>query len=164
MLSGSYVTTLFNTLCRLDVSNIAGSTEAMAAGDDALEDFPPGVDIVQRYSDLGFTLRLEETFEFCSHNFRQTNFPVAGYPCGWIGELASWPKAVCKFFSKRKVTYEHAVALQHELRHNGVTNVGDDSQKEGNLWMRLQPFVEQALQESSQVVDEQAQGVCVTQN
>jgi hypothetical protein len=159
MLSGSFVTTLFNTLCRLDVSEIAGSTGVMAAGDDALEDFPPEVDIVQRYSDLGFTLRLEETFEFCSHVFARVNFPVGGTPHGCVGALASWPKAVCKFFSKRKVTFEHVLALQHELRHNGWEKDNPDP-----LWPKLKPYVDEALQQSSQVVSEQAQGACATQN
>jgi len=46
MLSGSFVTSLFNTLARLDASKQAGSIRAKAAGDDAGERFPPNYDFV----------------------------------------------------------------------------------------------------------------------
>lgn len=113
MLSGSYLTTTFNTLARLDVSRLVGSLRCKAAGDDALELFPPGMDAEAAYRKLGFTLRVEprsDGFEFCSHLYRHKD-PRSS-------PLTSWKKAVANYFTQVKPTPQQAVALRHELRHN----------------------------------------------
>jgi hypothetical protein len=113
MLSGSFLTTTFNTLARLDVSRLAGSVRCKAAGDDAIELFPPGVDPVEAYRALGFKLRLEprdDGFVFCSHLYPHLSPDKA--------PLLSWRKAVANFLLLGKPSPEQKVALRHELRHN----------------------------------------------
>jgi len=114
MLSGSYLTTTYNTLSRLDASSLAGSVRAKAAGDDCLEVFPPGVDIVQSYEDLGFTVRTDVhppgVFEFCSHRYSGRDPSAA--------PLTSWRKAVANYFSLKTPNMDQLRGLLHELRHN----------------------------------------------
>lgn len=115
MLSGSFMTTMFNTLARLDVSDAAGSLRCKAAGDDALERFTPGYDYIKAYADLGFEIRESTTktpgvFEFCSHEYRDSQPSAA--------RLVSWRKAVMGYFSRRVNTIEQFSAILHELRHN----------------------------------------------
>jgi hypothetical protein len=115
MLSGSYLTTLFNTLARLDASRIAGSLRAKAAGDDCLEVFPDGVDVVARYKTLGFTIRYAEyhtadDYEFCSHRYRRDR-PGA---CS----LTSWKKLLLRYCLLARVEDEQYCAAVHETRHN----------------------------------------------
>jgi hypothetical protein len=113
MLSGSFLTTTFNTLARLDVSSLAGSVRCKAAGDDAIEVFPKDLDPVKAYADLGFKLRLEprsDGFVFCSHLYRHADPSKA--------PLESWPKAIANFFSVRDPSPEQVAAIRHELRHN----------------------------------------------
>lgn len=113
MLSGSYLTTTFNTLARLDVSRLAGSIRCKAAGDDAIELFPPGLDPVKAYQKLGFKLRLEprsDGFVFCSHLYPHLAPDKA--------PLVSWRKAVANFLLLNNPSPEQIVAIRHELRHN----------------------------------------------
>lgn len=114
MLSGSYLTTTYNTLARLDASLLAGSERAKAAGDDCLEVFPTGVDPVLRYREIGFNVRTDlhppGVFEFCSHRYSGTDPKQA--------PLTSWRKAVANYFSLKKPTLDHLRGLLHELRHN----------------------------------------------
>lgn len=113
MLSGSFLTTTFNTLARLDVSRLAGSIRCKAAGDDAIELFPPEVDPVEAYRRLGFKLRLEprsDGFVFCSHLYPHLSPDKA--------PLLSWRKAVANFLLLGKPSPEQRVAIRHELRHN----------------------------------------------
>lgn len=114
MLSGSYLTTTFNTLARLDVANAAGALMAKAAGDDCLELFPPNYDYVQEYADIGFTIREtvtpDGTFEFCSHLY-DDRAPSAA-------SLTSWMKLISRYFRQKHITAEHYIAALHELRHN----------------------------------------------
>lgn len=115
MLSGSYMTTTFNTLARLDVAQAAGSLRAKAAGDDCLEVFPKGYDYVQAYAAIGFTIRESTTvdptvFEFCSHEYRDSHPREV--------PLVSWLKTVHRYFLLRNVTIEQYCAILHELRHN----------------------------------------------
>jgi hypothetical protein len=117
MLSGSFMTTTFNTLARLDVSNAAGSIRAKAAGDDCLELFPEDgqYDYVAAYAKLGFTIRASQTqddgrFEFCSHLYDDRSPDKA--------QLTSEQKLVLRYFQLPKVTFEHYGAALYELRHN----------------------------------------------
>lgn len=115
MLSGSYVTSLFNTLARLDASRQAGSIRAKAAGDDAAEKFPPGYDFVEAYRLLGFKIRLSDyhtadDFEFCAHRYRKG----LADKC----PLTSWLKLLLRYNLLVRVDPEQYYAALHETRHN----------------------------------------------
>jgi hypothetical protein len=132
MLSGSYMTTMLNTLARLDVSRYAGSERAKAAGDDCLELFRAGFDYIQSYANMGFTIReataLEEgTYEFCSHEYRRVAPDKA--------PLTSWLKLCLRYFLLPVVTTEQYAAALHELRHNAELEV-------------LRPLIESRYHES----------------
>lgn len=116
MLSGSFMTTLYNTMCRVDVAYLAGAVRVKAAGDDALEAHEVSYkDVQDSYSKLGFNLRQPEevggnSLTFCSHNFSKE----IG---GWKADLQSWPKALYSALSK-KLTPERESAFVQEMGHN----------------------------------------------
>jgi hypothetical protein len=121
MLSGSYMTTTFNTLSRLDVSSTAGALKAKAAGDDALEVFPEEFDYKAAYESIGFEIResanaQEGTFEFCSHEY--TDPTVSRPDAPRRSKLTSWLKVTLRYFLNAKVSSEQYHAVLHELRHN----------------------------------------------
>jgi hypothetical protein len=113
MLSGCYVTTLFNTLCRLDVAYLAGASEVKAAGDDTVEEHADPLGVVERYSRLGFEVRFEPhsptSFEFCSHRFSLIKEPIF---------FSGWRKSCLRFFLNGKFDPERVMALFHEIRNN----------------------------------------------
>jgi len=118
MLSGSFLTSLFNSLSRVDVSYVAGAEEAWAAGDDCIED----IDIdneshKKNYKDMGFTLRDlqsidKDEIEFCSHKMFKD--PTTNT---WKASLTTWPKMLYKTLSKN-ITGEQYAAFRYELRNN----------------------------------------------
>lgn len=113
MLSGSFVTTLYNTLCRIDVAYLSGALEVKAAGDDAIEERLPSSDVEAEYAKLGFKARLEPSgpdfFDFCSHRFSLVGEKVI---------FLSWRKAVTRYFMRGNYDVEHTMALYYEMRHN----------------------------------------------
>lgn len=116
MLSGSYMTTLYNTMCRLDVSYLAGIEKPRAAGDDCLDGTKMSKDALSKgYSKLGYTLRdvepiTRDKFSFCSHTFRCKDGK-------WSAQLESWPKALFKTLT-RPLTPEREAAFHYEMRNN----------------------------------------------
>lgn len=138
MLSGSFMTTTLNTLARLDVSRQAGSLRAKAAGDDCLEQFREGVDFIESYASLGFTIRQSglheaDCFEFCSHEYSVD----APDRC----PLTSWLKLLLRYFLLPVITSEQYTAALHELRHN-------------REFGRLRPLIEARYNELSQAARE----------
>jgi len=114
ILSGSYTTTLYNTLCRLDVAYMAGATVAKAAGDDTVEQHAQSDrEVIKRYEELGFRVRTDpyddSSFEFCSHRFSLTGEKVF---------FSGWRKTCIRFFSKGKFDSIRLTALYYELRNN----------------------------------------------
>jgi hypothetical protein len=113
MLSGSYVTTLYNTLCRIDVALLAGATMVKAAGDDTVEEHADPTAVVDNYKSLGFNVRFEphneDFFEFCSHRFSLKGKPVY---------FSGWRKSCLRFFLNGKFDAERLMAIFHELRNN----------------------------------------------
>lgn len=116
MLSGSYLTTLYNTLCRLDVSYLAGVESPRAAGDDCLDGTTCSEEVLRaRYAKLGYTLRdvapiKSDGFSFCSHRLHKKDGK-------WCASLESWPKALFNTLSK-PLTPEREAAFYYEMRHN----------------------------------------------
>jgi len=114
MLSGSFMTTTLNTLARLDVARVAGAVRAKAAGDDCLELFTDGYDYIAAYAELGFTIResltVAETFDFCSHVYRDASPDRA--------PLVTWMKLTLRYFLQSKISIEQYCAALFELRHN----------------------------------------------
>jgi hypothetical protein len=129
MLSGSYLTTLFNTLSRLDVAYLCGAEKAFAAGDDAIEQHQCIETARSKYAELGFTLRDVEklnsnSIQFCSHTYTKT--PVNT----WVASLDTWPKALYRFLTNPTncpERYEQRrYALVYETRHNSNSRKIED--------------------------------------
>jgi len=117
MLSGSYLTTLYNTLCRLDVAYLAGADRARASGDDCIDhSSKTRSELIASYAKLGYTLRdVEEVtrnrFSFCSHTMYRDSKGL------WHASLDSWPKMLYKALT-RPCTREREAAFHYELRNN----------------------------------------------
>jgi len=120
MLSGSFLTTLFNTISRLILAYQCGATDAKAAGDDSLTQSDMSLEEKRlRYLDRGFVLRdlepfKENGFNFCSHDFRRKE---SGR---WEASLSSWPKAFYNALT-RELTSERVSNFIDETRHNSNT-------------------------------------------
>ncbi len=119
MASGSYMTTVWNTLMRLYVSELAGASFAVAAGDDCLEWVTCSLDEHKaRYAAMGFTMRdvsstTGTAFSFCSHQYRRD---VWGQ---WAASLETWPKAVYKLVAYN-ADLDQQEAVKYEIRHNSL--------------------------------------------
>jgi len=117
MLSGSYMTTTYNTLSRVLIAYDCGALSVKAAGDDSIEELPCSIEEYRRrYEEVGFTLREVELLDnnnikFCSHHFRRVGTE------SWVASLESWPKALHSVLSK-KITPELRSAFLYEVRHN----------------------------------------------
>lgn len=118
MLSGSYLTTLYNSLTRLDIAYVAGANHAWAAGDDCLETTDLSIDeIKSNYLQLGFVLRdfirvKDRVIEFCSHEMSFVESEGI-----WKSSLTSWQKALFTNLSKL-FTEERFAGFRHEVRNN----------------------------------------------
>lgn len=118
MLSGSFVTTVYNTLCRLDLAFLCGAHEAKAAGDDCLEWTDSNIDSYKaKYLKLGYQLRdvepiTKKQFNFCSHDFVYDEITLT-----WKTRLTSWPKCLFNSLSKL-VTPERENAFLEEIKNN----------------------------------------------
>jgi hypothetical protein len=116
MLSGSFLTTMYNTLARLDVSYLAGSLASKASGDDCLEwSKYTEEEMVSEYKALGYELRditpiNQDEFHYCSH----TMYREGG---GFVSALDSWVKALYTALSK-PITLEREAGFKFEVRHN----------------------------------------------
>jgi hypothetical protein len=114
MISGSFVTTLYNTLARLDVSYVAGADTATAAGDDCIEEVTRTLEQhIIAYDELGYKLRdlikaPKGTVKFCSHTMKEVT------PGNWQSTLDTWPKLLFNTLSK-KVTPERFSGFVYEL-------------------------------------------------
>lgn len=117
MLSGSFLTTLYNSLCRLDIAYEAGAINAFAVGDDCLEETTYKLEELRDiYSKLGFKLReltdvKNFVIEFCSHEFYHVGNEQ------WKARLSSWPKALYNILSKN-ISMEQYQGFIHETRNN----------------------------------------------
>lgn len=130
--TGSYLTALLNSINRQLLYHLAMGLEdgnwsaklynsrinpelprVMTMGDDALESWPGGVDLISPYRDLGFTVEVGTSengslYEFCSTLFFRDRMP---YP-------TSWPRQVYRALANRDPEYElNLTQLRHELRH-----------------------------------------------
>ena len=116
VLSGSYVTTCWNSVMRATVA-YKFSDEVFDAGDDAIEASSLTVEeLIEAYASVNINLRevctIEEgKFSFCSHTYSTKDGQV-------VASLDSYEKALYKFFCNDTVTDEIKHALFHELRHN----------------------------------------------
>jgi hypothetical protein len=115
MLSGSYVTTLYNTICRIDVAFLSGADNVKAAGDDTVEDRNDSAEeIAAKYADLGFKVRVESDsqkyFDFCSHRFWTNGAHKV--------QFEACTKALFSFFSKHNYDHERSAQLLYEIRNN----------------------------------------------
>lgn len=117
MLSGSFLTTLYNTIARLDVAYVCGAKHAKAAGDDCLEHHEDDKEsVTARYAKLNLVLRevnplARNEVNFCSHTYTEIS------PGQWKASLDSWPKALYKALT-HKLDMEKAYSLEREVRNN----------------------------------------------
>jgi len=117
IISGSFVTTLYNTIARLDVSYTAGADEATAAGDDCIERVEKTLDQHREaYANLGYVLRdLVKSppgqINFCSHTMKEVE------PRKWKSTLDSWDKLLFNTLSK-KITPERFSGFVYELTNS----------------------------------------------
>jgi hypothetical protein len=120
-ISGSYRTTHSNSVMRLIIAHLAGSS-AVVCGDDSLEwNTLSTQDLVSRYAALGFSLRdVQEhavgAFSFCSHDFREAFH-------GTTASLSTWPKSLFKLLSGA-CDGEQVAAFYYETRYNDEVDVG----------------------------------------
>jgi hypothetical protein len=77
MKSGLYITSSTNSHTRVLLAFIVGAQDAMAMGDDCIEDYVE--DAIEKYAELGYRMKFYEPiegceFEFCSHIYNvETN-------------------------------------------------------------------------------------------
>jgi hypothetical protein len=129
MKSGSFLTTMLNSLMRV-LASVLASLEfdetnpgqfAISVGDDCVEQLCPGETLETRkanYARLGFritddrTIGAGEEFEFCSHLYR---------PDG-RAELVTWPRCLYRLLNSTP-SYEQLSQFKYELRHNSNLEV-----------------------------------------
>jgi len=115
--SGSYLTSLIQSLSRVFLAYYIGSTWVKAQGDDCLEENSlTSEELEAAYQSIGIPVRNVESctatdFEFCSHRYKYENG-------SWIAYLTSWPKTVFSILTDRVPTLEKVTALEYETRHN----------------------------------------------
>lgn len=110
MMSGRFVTSMFNSHIRVLLASMRGCS-AIAMGDDCVEQLGDG-NWQQFYESLGFTVTGHvheelEGVEFCSHVCRGRR---------WVP--LSLPRMVFRYISKREPTHEEAHQLLFEVRHH----------------------------------------------
>jgi hypothetical protein len=117
MPSGTFFTTVGNTIARMAACEAVGSQHYVALGDDCNEWNPCGSAerLTQLYSNIGLTLRDVEVttpdeFEFCSRRYRR----VGGQ---WRSSLTTWAKAAYKLFT-RPPSPDAMRGVLHETRNN----------------------------------------------
>lgn len=116
--SGSYLTSSSNSRIRVMCAYHAGSSWAIAMGDDALEDPSEysGTKI-QKYKELGFKVEVGTSFEFCSMNFVAPSVAVPVNVGKMVYKLLNSYNPHCGSVEK-PVEYQIAAnAVLHELRH-----------------------------------------------
>lgn len=116
MLSGSFFTTLYNTMTRQEAAALAKALDSQSSGDDCIEshDCTPG-ELIEKYAKLGFKLRdvveiPHGRVEFCSHIFSKGN-------SGWTARLTNWSKALYNVLTK-SVDQDQLFQFYYETRHN----------------------------------------------
>jgi len=124
MKSGSYVTTLLNSLMRVLLSTMAALEHtpalgnmsfACAVGDDCIEQLCPGESLIERrqfYLKTGVRITDDrkissaEGFEFCSHLYKDG-----------VASLVSWPRCFFRLLNSEP-SQEQLAQFRYELRHN----------------------------------------------
>jgi hypothetical protein len=117
MPSGTFLTTLGNSIARVAAAFAAGSKHCIAMGDDCNEwTRLSKAELTQAYLGLGLTLRDVELtsvdrFEYCSHEYTRDCHGR------WICSLSSWRKAAYTLATK-PANMEAILGVLHEMRHN----------------------------------------------
>jgi hypothetical protein len=116
--SGVLTTTLYTSATRIDAGLIAGALFVKAMGDDSGETWGEDAtqqEIVDKYRELGFTLRSMEVntadeISFCSHTFKRVGDET-------YCTLNTWRKALYKLLS-RKITNDRAFSFKSKIYRN----------------------------------------------
>jgi hypothetical protein len=113
--SGSYTTSSTNSRNRVMLALLAGSTEAVAMGDDSVEITHDIKDAASEYAKMGIKLKFfearnypEEKLEFCAHT----------HVGGQMAQPCRVPKIVASFLSRKPETLAEAMELWHALKRD----------------------------------------------